>query len=512
MGFLNTLVKSLFHIDIKAIREENELLRHSLSDEQMASKKKDARLSQMETETKSLKREVANLKSRRTLLEGEISALKYKLSELNGDTEPKGKDNRNSIIQLDTWKIKLDERCKEVAELKEELAAVHKEYGSVANKLSVLQQKYDSVKSELDALRQGQSCDVIALQSECARLSDRLAVITSDRDRLSEQIKIVLENKSVRQGTLSFMGNDDVSENESYADISFSYSLSQIVESILQYKITKNQKIADIISALRNREDRADVYNNNKESHTYDGILSQYKIVEVLPNNSILYSDEEDWYLYGIDDPLASYHNNDEVKTTLLSEKYQIYNLTIKKNLFVGQKPIEFYFFENKIFKFDKSSGIWSLWYSNDETLSSLTDDINVSDDNQLKLIKDDIVLYIDSDGSVLEESYIDEPEYLEQVPLTNGYFIVKLVDGYWGIVDDENNYAVLAQYDMISPINEKYLRFKAGNKWGVMNIEGDILIDAKYNSIESYSNGEFVVTKADPSKLGELISERIEL
>jgi hypothetical protein len=144
--------------------------------------------------------------------------------------------------------------------------------------------------------------------------------------------------------------------------------------------------------------------------------------------------------------------------------------------------------------------------------LSSLTDDINVSDDNQLKLIKDDIVLYIDSDGSVLEESYIDEPEYLEQVPLTNGYFIVKLVDGYWGIVDDENNYAVLAQYDMISPINEKYLRFKAGNKWGVMNIEGDILIDAKYNSIESYSNGEFVVTKADPSKLGELISERIEL
>lgn len=141
MGFLNTLVKSLFHIDIKAIREENELLRHSLSDEQMASKKKDARLSQMETETKSLKREVANLKSRRTLLEGEISALKYKLSELNGDTEPKGKDNRNSIIQLDTWKIKLDERCKEVVELKEELAAVHKEYGSVANKLSVLQQK-----------------------------------------------------------------------------------------------------------------------------------------------------------------------------------------------------------------------------------------------------------------------------------------------------------------------------------------------------------------------------------
>ena len=106
----------------------------------------------------------------------------------------------------------------------------------------------------------------------------------------------------------------------------------------------------------------------------------------------------------------------------------------------------------------------------------------------------------------------MDEPEYLEQIPLKNGYFIVKLVDGYWGIVDDENNYAVLAQYNMISPINKKYLRFQTGDKWGVMNIEGDILIDAKYNSIESYSNGGFVVTKADSSKSGELISERIEL
>lgn len=147
MGFLNTLVKSLLHIDIKAIQEENELLRHSLSVEQMASKKKDARLSQMETETKSLRREIANLKSRRTLLEGEVSALKYKLKEVNGDTEPKEIDNRTSIIQLDTWKIKLDEKCKEVVELKEELTAVHKEYGSIANKLSVLQRKYDSVKS-----------------------------------------------------------------------------------------------------------------------------------------------------------------------------------------------------------------------------------------------------------------------------------------------------------------------------------------------------------------------------
>lgn len=44
------------------------------------------------------------------------------------------------------------------------------------------------------------------------------------------------------------------------------------------------------------------------------------------------------------------------------------------------------------------------------------------------------------------------------------------------------------------------------------MSIEGDILIDAKYNSIESYSDGGFVVTKADSSQLGRLTSEKIDL
>lgn len=61
----------------------------------------------------------------------------------------------------------------------------------------------------------------------------------------------------------------------------------------------------------------------------------------------------------------------------------------------------------------------------------------------------------------------------------------------------------------MISLINGKYLRFQTGDKWGVINIEGDILIDAKYHSIESYSNGEFVVTQANQSKSGEQITEK---
>lgn len=542
MGLLNTLVKWLFHIDIEAIVKENESLKDSFSEEQQASKRKDLRLSQMETETKSLRREVANLKSRKTLLDGEVSTLKHKLAESHGDSNSEEHEYRYTIAKIEAWRVQNEEANGKIEKLQNELISAHREYEEVTKKLTALQSRYNSVKSELDALRQGQSSDVIALQSECTRLSDRLAVITSDRDRLSEQIKILFENKSTKHTDpeteytekrntvnpisliIESIRQDKIIKNQRIAEIvkalmdkkgadaNRNCGISQIIESVYQAKIIRNQKIAETTPALEIREVTENT--NVISEHTPDipEVLSQYDKVEVLPNNLTLYSDGEDWYLLGIDDPLASYNNNDEITTTILSDKHQIYNLSIKKNIFIGQKPIEYYFFEDKIFKFDKSSRIWTLWYSNDEILSSSSDDINVTDDNQLKLIKEDTVLYIDSDGTISEETYMDEPEYLEQIPLKNGYFIVKLIDGYWGIVDDENNYAVLAQYNMISPINGKYLRFQAGNKWGVMSIEGDILIDAKYNSIESYSDGGFVVTKVDPSQLGEITTEKIEI
>lgn len=542
MGLLNTLVKWLFHIDIEATIKENESLKDSFSEEQQASKRKDLRLSQMETETKSLRREIANLKSRKTLLDGEVSTLKHKLAKSNGNSDSEEHEYRYTIAKIESWRVQNEKANDKIEKLQNELVSAHREYEKVTKKLTALQSKYNSVKSELDALRQGQSSDVIALQSECTRLSERLAVITSDRDRLSEQIKILFENKSSKRTCseteytekrnavnpisliIESIRQDKIIKNQRIAgivkalmdkkeaDANRNCGISQIIGSIQQIKIIRNQKIAEIISTLETRGDTE--ISNVISEHIPDTaeVLAQYDKVEVLPNNLTLYSDGEDWYLFGIDDPLASYNNNDEVKTTILSDKYQIYNLSIKKNVFIGQKPIEYYFFEDKIFKFDKSSRIWTLWYSNDEILSSSSDDINVTDDNQLKLIKDDTVLYIDSDGTISEEAYMDEPEYLEQIPLKNGYFIVKLIDGYWGIVDDENNYAVLAQYNMICPISKKYLRFQAGDKWGVMNIEGDILIDAQYHSIESYCDGGFVVKKENPTNSEEFIIEKIDL
>lgn len=580
MGFFNSLIKSILGIDLDAIKKENESLKNSLSEEQEASKRKDIRLSQLEAETKSLKREVANLKSRKTLLEGDVSSLKHKLAESRGDSTQEDEEYRYTIAKIETWRIQNEEAVGEIEKLRSELISAHKEYEVVTKKLAALQKRFDSTKAQLDSLQEGQSTDIATLMSERKRLSDRIAVLTSENKRLSEVIEIITGNKTKTE--------DKKADNETTQQIGIG-EIVQSIQSNAREQSLKNQRLGEIISALQLPAKKlfsailvcGDVHSldNEKEiiaeecSHNkaiqellrtngaieafFDGykwgfkygsqvvieaiykdepeiIGTNYKVcldrkyglidkngeyilnpkyykIEVLPNESILYSDGEDWYLLGISDSLVEYNLNDEILSSILSDRYLIYNLKIRKNLYIGQKPIEFYFVDNQIFKLDKYSQTWSLWYSDEEKLFDQAD-IEVTTDNQLKLIKNGQVLYLSPDGTILEEGIIDEPEYLVQRPLPNGYFIVKLIDGYWGVVDDENNYAVLAQYDMISQINKKYLRFQSGEKWGVMTNDGDIVIDAKYNSIESYDDGSFTVTLNDPANSGKLLRQEIEV
>lgn len=373
MGFLNTLVKCLFHIDINAILEENDLLKASLSEEQQMSKKNDSRLSQLETDTKSLRREVANLKSRRTLLEGEISTLKFKLGDAQEVSISDVQENNPSIIQLDIWKVRLDEKTKEVEKLKDELSAAHKEYEALAKKQSVIQRKYDSVRSELENLQQRQPIELTELQSECKRLSDRLAVVNSDRERLLEQLDI-LHNQNTRKRnelnagqelqiiegelgiTTSIEDSRCISNKRNFATRS-TITVCDILESILRYK---NKQIPDIDTRLKDSDNAtygynvADILNSliQHNNNTLTGILSalsgtesvvitdnevpsqpvtngsysvisnngkygllngvgnnvldtEYDRIEILPNDSIIYSDGEDWYLFGINDALA---------------------------------------------------------------------------------------------------------------------------------------------------------------------------------------------------------------
>lgn len=234
-------------------------------------------------------------------------------------------------------------------------------------------------------------------------------------------------------------------------------------------------------------------------------LSTSYEIVEILPNDGILYSDKKEWHIFGIIDSLASYDSNDNIKVERVSENSKVFHLVINKHLFQGQIPEEFYFSGEQIFKKDKSLNKWTLWSSNGiRTYGTSWDSIEITNKSQLKLINEDNVVYLSPDGSVTEETIIKHREYLVCEPLGNGKFIIKDVHNYWGIVDGQDNDIVTPKYDMIEILDKKYLRFQSKGKWGVITIDGNVVIEAKYKSIESSCEEGFNVSIPNPEKLWE--------
>ena len=236
-----------------------------------------------------------------------------------------------------------------------------------------------------------------------------------------------------------------------------------------------------------------------------------YNRVEILPNDIILYSDGKEWRIFGIIEKLASCSKNDIVDIKPISKKDKTFHLLIKKSQ-TKDVPEEFYFFYNQIFKKDKSLGKWTLWYSNGKTTTDIIwDKIEVATENSLRLIVGNRVEYLFQDGTLNGEKSPDVVGYHVQNTLSNGYCIIKHYDGPWGIIDSDHNPVETPKCDFISLINDRFLRYEIKNKWGVMSINGTVLIDAKYRSIESYSDNCFNVTIIDSNNPGKYLSGKID-
>lgn len=105
------------------------------------------------------------------------------------------------------------------------------------------------------------------------------------------------------------------------------------------------------------------------------------------------------------------------------------------------------------------------------------------------KPIKEDEWMNIMSDltfngmkmSDILEENKVDSGNRTEK------WKIIK-ENGLYGVVDEEGDTLIDAEYDEIKPfpgLSHKYLQLKQNGKIGLGNIEGDILLDAEYDEIK---------------------------
>ncbi|MBD5183900.1 MAG: hypothetical protein HDS97_03300, partial [Bacteroidales bacterium] len=185
----------------------------------------------------------------------------------------------------------------------------------------------------------------------------------------------------------------------------------------------------------------------------------EFDKVILLQNGYILYASKGNWYLFGVIDPLTSFATDDEVVVSTISKQSSIYHLIIKKYLFKGQQPEEFYFVGNEIFKKNSSSGKWSLWQSNGEKVTDISwDSLEFTSEDTIKVSSNGRIQLLALDGTVIEEQ-----KYKSESKLVNGYSIVETFDEYWGITDSNDLEVVLPKYNSIIALDDNFLKVQKG-------------------------------------------------
>jgi hypothetical protein len=94
--------------------------------------------------------------------------------------------------------------------------------------------------------------------------------------------------------------------------------------------------------------------------------------------------------------------------------------------------------------------------------------------------------------------------QYLETRPFQDGVAFVQTSTDMWGLIDRQGQYIIepsqldLSSFYLWRGRISDLIAFKSGNKWGFMNISGDIQIPAIYDSASDFSDGLACVRNGD--------------
>lgn len=273
------------------------------------------------------------------------------------------------------------------------------------------------------------------------------------------------------------------------------------------------------------------VYKDNKYgviNSTGDYIIDpSYAEMIVIPNNKV-----------GVF--ICTYDINyetGEYKTSVINEKNeQIFTEYDKVEVISNKDKSNNLWYEEDALKVQKDGKYGLINFQGKEILAIDYEEIVAVSEikNSFKIKKDNKYGIVDSEGKV-----IIEPQYADIDILgtdNKSGFIVKNDSGKFGIVDYSNNQVLEIRYDSIEKIygndlyvvtvdgqqkvvnkensdvlttgfdsikqilknQENAVIFVKNNKYGVMNLSGEVLIEAQYDSLEESKIGTFIAKKDD--------------
>lgn len=125
------------------------------------------------------------------------------------------------------------------------------------------------------------------------------------------------------------------------------------------------------------------------------------------------------------------------------------------------------------------------------EKLSDIYNNIHYNSSNKTYIAQQNHQYYlIDEYGKCFTQGY----ESISLDKRTNT-FIVKEVDGKWGVIDVNGKSIISCDYDDIEEI-DNYFICKSKRKWSVINPKGQIVQDNKYFGIYKYHSGYNLFTQ----------------
>lgn len=226
-----------------------------------------------------------------------------------------------------------------------------------------------------------------------------------------------------------------------------------------------------------------------------------------------------------------------EYKTLILNEKNeQIFTQYDKVEAISNKDENNNLWYEKKVLKVQKDGKYGLINFDGKEVLPINYEEITAISgiENSFKIKKDGKYGIVDNEGKV-----VIEPQYIDIDILgkdNKSGFIVKGEDGKYGVVDYSNSQILQTKYDSVEKIygndlyvvtlegkqkivnkennevltsgfdsikqilanQENAVIFVRNNKYGIMNLTGEILMAAEYDSLEETKMGIFIAKRGD--------------
>ena len=122
-------------------------------------------------------------------------------------------------------------------------------------------------------------------------------------------------------------------------------------------------------------------------------------------------------------------------------------------------------------------------------------------------VLKDGVLTFINTEGNpVFEKSFLFyyEDKYYDIAPqFHNGLCVMRTLDNKWGLIDKQGEWVVEPVYNAIYAPQNGYRIVFDGNKYGLLTLEGQMALPLEYDDINPYqtSNG-FAITKDGYAKV----------